>query len=318
MDIISKSCLPFAKPSIRVDVNTKVAAALFIDHGQVYTTSKEQPGDTIFASFNGQNYLTERFGERFLDPFTSAIGDSIILTTLFNQDADKGHLDRLFGKIPDELGYRFRFDVNPMKTPQMRITPETGVHVKATADLPLIFNEGLKLSYSDTLRDLHLDNLSIDSMLNSISMIEDAKQSELKLALGISNSLPVRVKVSMICLDENEQVVRDGNEPFQLLEPGELLLDAPKYTMVNGQWTMQEAGQSAYIISLTPDRSEKLSKVRSIVVTLTLDDESLHYAYEQGMFNVRIHRDNGIRIKLGVAANVDAILSLNNTNKYEN
>ena len=50
--------------------------------------------------------------------------------------------------------------------------------------------------------------------------------------------------------------------------------------------------------------------IKQIAYNVSLDDQSLHYAYEKGLFNVKLTDDNYLRIKIAVGASVDAVLDL--------
>jgi hypothetical protein len=54
-----------------------------------------------------------------------------------------------------------------------------------------------------------------------------------------------------------------------------------------------------------------LPQIKSIHYDARIDDKSLDDAYSKGMSNIRITDDQGITLKIGVTAHVDAIFDLN-------
>jgi hypothetical protein len=87
------------------------------------------------------------------------------------------------------------------------------------------------------------------------------------------------------------------------------VIAAPKQTFENHAWTSTPT-ESIEVVNVDKDDLETLRKINKIVFDVMLDDESLEYAYEQGLFNVELKEDNYLRIKLAVGANVEAILNL--------
>lgn len=69
---------------------------------------------------------------------------------------------------------------NRQRTPQIRITPNTGIYVDAIATLPFIFNEGVGIEYSDTINDIDISRYTLDSLLASVDMIDTLKNERLK------------------------------------------------------------------------------------------------------------------------------------------
>jgi hypothetical protein len=68
--------------------------------------------------------------------------------------------------------------------------------------------------------------------------------------------------------------------------------------------------ESIEVVNVDRMDIETLKQIKKIVYTVSLDDESLAYAYEQGLFNVKLTEDNHLRIKLAVGANVEGVLNL--------
>lgn len=314
LSFIQTSCLPFADPKIDMHVITKVAGAMVMQGD--YLFAEDVDGNRSYADFEGSPkryiYFTP---EQYLDPITSTIGDSTTnMVVLFDKDPARGHIDRLFANMPQKLGYKFNINFNFQQTPQIRIVPNTGVRIEAACTLPLIFNEGLFINYTDTIEDINLTQLSIDSLLADVPSIDTLKTSNLKLVLKAENTLPLSVKAAMRCLDENGQIIMDPenpNKPLCLFPEDTIRITPPKYTYSLGNWNMANPGETTIIASLTKQSLSVVPQIKRIVLSAIVDDEALQYAYQQGMFNVRITQDAGLKLKIGLAAQVGAVLNLN-------
>ena len=55
-----------------------------------------------------------------------------------------------------------------------------------------------------------------------------------------------------------------------------------------------------------------LPSISKIEYDATIDDESLAEAYKNDMSNIRITKDQGLTLKIGLAAKVDAVFDLDN------
>ena len=314
LSFIQTSCLPFADPKIDMHVITKVAGAMVMQGD--YLFAEDVDGNRSYADFDGSPkryiYFTP---EQYLDPITSTIGDSTTnMVVLFDKDPARGHIDRLFANMPQKLGYKFNINFNFQQTPQIRIVPNTGVRIEAACTLPLIFNEGLFINYTDTIEDINLTQLSIDSLLVDVPSIDTLKTSNLKLVLKAENTLPLSVKAAMRCLDENGQIIMDPenpNKPLCLFPEDTIRIAPPEYTYSLGNWNMANPGETTIIASLTKQSLSVVPQIKRIVLSAIVDDEALQYAYQQGIFNVRITQDAGLKLKIGLAAQVGAVLNLN-------
>lgn len=116
----------------------------------------------------------------------------------------------------------------------------------------------------------------------------------------------------LTCLDENNNVIIDPktNQPFLITENDTITIGAPKFEFVNHAW-QGDAMESIEIVNVDREDLETIRRINKIAYYVSLDDESLAYAYEQGLFNVKLSEDNSLRIKLAVGANAEGIL------KYE-
>jgi len=319
---LQKSNLPFSDPVIDMHVVTKIAGAMVmkgeylfaedIDGNKIYAEFNENPVDSLrhrrYVNFTADQYL----------PLSSTIGDSTTnMVVKFDKDPERGHIDKLFANMPQRLGYKYKIDFNWAETPQIRIVPSTSVRVEAVCTLPLIFNQGLKLTYSDTLKDINLEKATIDSLLADVEVIDTLKTSDLKVVLIAKNTIPLDVKASVRFLDENNNIIMDPDDPTKpllLLPEDTLRLVAPTYEYKLGRWDLVKEGETTIIASVNKKKMDLLPKIKSMTYYGYIDDESLDYAYKQGYFNVRLTEDAGIKLKIGLSAKVDAIFDFKSNN----
>lgn len=322
LDFISRSNVPFAYPRIDMHVVTHVAGAMIMNGDYLFAVDSK--GDSTYASFlrgsqEFRNRPVQFSAGEYLDPITSALTDSTTnMIVRFDKTPEKGHIDRLFQNMPQKLGYKFSVDFNYSLTPQIRVTNNTSIRIDAICMLPFIFNEGLYINYSDTVHDINLSQFSIDSLLNNVEIIDTLKASDIKVVLHAKNSIPVDVKASMRCLDEYGNIIKDPadpSKPLLLFKQDTITLVAPTYAVdVNGNWIQTAPGETVIVANLTKEEMDLLPSVKDLVYDATIDDKSLQDAYKKGLTNVRITKDQGITLKIGLSAKADAVLNFENNN----
>ena len=297
----TKVNLPFFDPKIDVNITTEIAGALQL-HGD-YLYAEDNAGERVNATFNGSTTLEHYFSSSEYLPLDSEIGKAATMSILFDKDPRRGHIDNLFKIHPEKLGYKFAIDFNRQKTPQIRITNNTDVKIDAVCTLPLMFNQGVVLGYSDTIQDVDLSILSLDSLMGNVEVLDSLDEATLKLALKIENTIPLQFKGEFDFIDEAGNV---------LISADSVLIPAPehKYNQTTANWDVTPSA-FAELITIQKEDLEKLSNVRRIVFNISMDDESLQYAYEEGNFHVKLTEQEMLRIAIGVGADVKAILNMN-------
>ena len=306
---IMKLRLPFADPSVDMQATTQIAGAMIMEGDYLYT--KNAQGETAYATFDDSLHLYKYFTKNEYLPLSSPIGTEKTMHILFDKDPSRGHIDQLFAIRPDKIGYKFSVRFNEQETPQIRLSNNTSIKLNAICNLPMIFNEGVELAYSDTITGIDLSTLDFDSILSGIEIIDTLEDARAKLVIKIENSIPLQFKGVLTCLDENNNVIINPktNEPFLITENDTIVIGAPKYEFINHVW-QEETLEYAEIVNVDREDLETIKRIKSIAYYVSLDDESLAYAYEQGLFNVKLTEDNHLRIKLAVGANVEGVLNL--------
>ena len=306
---IPKLRLPLSEPSVDMQISTQIAGALIMKGEYLYTQNAE--GERKYATFGGNKQLYKYFNPNEYLPLTSQIGDEVTMHILFDKDTERGDIDQLFSIRPDKVGYKFSVDFNKQETPQIRVTDNTFIRVDAICNLPMIFNEGVVLAYSDTIVDIDLSMLDLDSLLSDVDMIDTLTEASAKLVLKLENTIPLQFKGALTCLDENDNVIIDPktNKPLQITEHDTITIAAPKYEFINHNWIATPT-ESVEVIDVNKQDLETLRKIKKVIFYTELNDESLAYAYKQGFFNVKLTEDNYIRAKIAIGANVEGVLNL--------
>lgn len=322
LDFISRSNLPFADPKIDMFIVTQVAGALKVDGDYLY--AEDINGTKRYATFKYGTETKQDFHRQFqsheyLDPITSAIGDSTTNMMIpFDKDPERGHIDILFQNMPQRLGYKFNLDFNYQMTPQIRITPNTSIRIEAICQLPMIFNEGLKVVYEDTIKDIDISKYSIDSLLNNVKIIDTLKATDVNAVLHAKNQIPVDLKVYFRCLDEAGQIImdpEDNTKPLLLFPEDTVKLQAPTYVKESGNWVPKTPGETTILANLSQAELNLFPKIKQIAYYAQIDDQSLQEAYSKGLENIRLTDDQGLTVKLGLSASVDAILDFSKDEK---
>lgn len=317
LDFLTKSRMPFANPSIDIDIKTQIAGALKIDSAYLYVTSQE--GLPKYAEFgpNRDKYREYIFKAGEYLPLSSPIGTwTDNLKVRFDSTPDGGRIHELFTKIPKELGYRFCVRFNQEETPQIRVTSNTTIKVGAHAELPFVFNQGVFVNYPDTFHDAGINKLSLDSLQASSSTIDTISASQLKMVLQAKNNIPMHVKVAFRCFDKDGKMImdpEDSTKPFLLFDQDTITLEPPTlaYDGKKKEWIPTAEGKTSIIANLNESEIKLISKIKDVAVKAVLDDESLKYAYDAGMQNIHLLGSQDVTFKIGVSARVSTILDFN-------
>ena len=318
LSFLKSGYYPFSDPHIKVDIETYIAGNLRIDSCYVFSQDKE--GNRVYADFNGkQIYRDVKLYGDFLDPHSSPIGDSTLLWTDFTKDPDKGHIDRLFGKLPDSLGYKFKVDFDIQRSPQVRMLPEPfdSIKINAICTLPMQFNKGLYIDYNDTIEDVKLSQYSLDSLTASASVIDSIKATDVTVFMTAYNDIHADIRGIMRCYDKDGKMVMDPADkakPFLLFPQDTLLFDAPKFELKSNNWDMVSPGENVLTAKLNKQQLDILPTVKRIIFKGIIDDRSLQYTFDKGDNKiVKFTDDQGLNIQLGLTTQADVILNLGKT-----
>ena len=313
--------LPFANPSVDLQITTQIAGALKLNGDYLY--AKDENAVAVYAEFEGGYPGFEyTFSKYEYLPLDSEIGASKTMHRLFDKTQEHGRIDKLFAIHPEKLGYKFSIDFDEVATPQIRITDNTSIHVDAVCTLPFEFNEGVVFDYSDTIKGIDLSMLNLDTLLADVDIIDTLEKAEATLALTFTNDIPFQIKGVFTCLDAENNVIIDPKteKPFLITENDTVLIPSPKYTYSAGTstWT-PEAVKLTEMIHVDREDLPTLRAIKSIAFYALLDDKSLSDVFEQaadekvGDFTTKLTEGEGLRIKIAVGANAEAILNFDSS-----
>lgn len=309
--------LPLADPSIDVSITTKIAGALMLVGDYLYVTGTN--GERVNATFDrGSTTLYKDFNPNEYLPLNSTIGDSATMYLLFDKDPSRGHIDQFFTVHPEKIGYKYSLDFNRQRTPQIRISNDADIRLEAAYRIPFMFNEGVSVEYTDTLENIDLSQIVLDSLLADVAIIDTIEEAKLKLALGLENTIPLQFTCVLTCLDSIGNIVMDpydGTKPFRITGEDTIVIPSPTFEQdINLNW-ISKPNKSTQIITVDKETTTVLSQIKRMELKLALNDKSLSGAYDKGLPNIKLTDQQGLRISIGIGADVKALLNLEGINQ---
>lgn len=286
--------LPVSEPIVHVEVEHSLGLPMVAHLDYLYVESKD--GERRDATFDEAKQEKSKI---IHIPSQIAMNDSLEKRAHTHLQLDYtdtlGNIDTLFTITPHTLSYSFSVAADSTSDiKQYRITDNTDINLATTIRIPFAFNEGVQLSYSDTLSEIAISEFSLDSLLQSLPIEEDSLALTLKLYMVVENGIPFEVACNFMFLDENNDVVTLSRMTDSVAT---LKLDYP--TVIASKVT--EPSINHISLELDDDDFDLLASVRSIVFTATLGNN---------MDAVELNPDITVNVKLGVAADVKAIIDL--------
>jgi hypothetical protein len=315
--LLNNVVLPLSNPSIDLNITTKIAGALMLVGDYLYVTGTN--GERVNATFDrGSTTLYKDFNPNEYLPLNSTIGDSATMYLLFDKDPSRGHIDQFFTVHPEKIGYKYSLDFNRQRTPQIRISNDADIRLEAAYRIPFMFNEGVSVEYTDTLENIDLSQIVLDSLLADVAIIDTIEEAKLKLALGLENTIPLQFTCVLTCLDSIGNIVMDpydGTKPFRITGEDTIVIPSPTFEQdINLNW-ISKSNKSTQIITVDKETTTVLSQIKRMELKLALNDKSLSGAYDKGLPNIKLTDQQGLRISIGIGADVKALLSLEGTNQ---
>lgn len=286
--------LPVSEPVVHVEVEHSLGLPMVAQLDYLYVESKD--GERREATFDEAKQEKSKI---IHIPSQIAMDDPLEKRAHTHLQLDYtdtlGNIDTLFTITPHTLSYSFSVATDSTSDiKQYRITDNTDINLATTIRIPFAFNEGVQLSYSDTLSEIAISEFSLDSLLQSLPIEEDSLALTLKLYMVVENGIPFEVACNFMFLDENNDVVTLSRMTDSVAT---LKLDYP--TVIASKVT--EPSINHISLELDDDDFDLLASVRSIVFTATLGNN---------MDTVELNPDITVNVKLGVAADVKAIIDL--------
>lgn len=286
--------LPVSEPIVHAEVEHSLGLPMVAHLDYLYVESKD--GERRDATFDE---VKQEKSKIIHIPSQIAMDDPLEKRAHTHLQLDYtdtlGNIDTLFTITPHTLSYSFSVASDSTSDiKQYRITDNTDINLTTTIRIPFAFNEGVQLSYSDTLSEIAISEFSLDSLLQSLPIEEDSLALTLKLYMVVENGIPFEVACNFMFLDENNDVVTLSRMTDSVAT---LKLDYP--TVIASKVT--EPSINHISLELDDDDFDLLASVRSIVFTATLGNN---------MDAVELNPDITVNVKLGVAADVKAIIDL--------
>lgn len=286
--------LPVSEPIVHAEVEHSLGLPMVAHLDYLYVESKD--GERRDATFDEAKQEKSKI---IHIPSQIAMDDPLEKRAHTHLQLDYtdtlGNIDTLFTITPHTLSYSFSVAADSTSDiKQYRITDNTDINLATTIRIPFAFNEGVQLSYSDTLSEIAISEFSLDSLLQSLPIEEDSLALTLKLYMVVENGIPFEVACNFMFLDEDNDVVTLSRMTDSVAT---LKLDYP--TVIASKVT--EPSINHISLELDDDDFDLLASVRSIVFTATLGNN---------MDAVELNPDITVNVKLGVAADVKAIIDL--------
>lgn len=288
--------LPISEPSISLVVNHTLALPMKVNYQQLYATSATgERRDATFDEAKSQKSKVVHLPAQI--KVTDPLDKHAIDTLHLDYTNENGNIDTLFTIHPDKLSYSFSVEPDTdSDIKQFRITDDTDILLKAILRVPFTFNNGVDISYSDTITGINLTSMQIDSLLEEIHFVEDLKDTELKLFIIAENTIPFDIYGNFTLLDaQNNTVVLSSMENNTI----NLHLQYPE-SIVNGVASV--ASKNVIEIKLNADDLDAIASINKIAFDATLGDNQQE---------VHLTPAASIRLQIALAANIDAIIDLN-------
>lgn len=275
--------IPFAEPSVQIDFHTSLSSDWKMHIDTMYSANT-LTNNAICATFNGatkyDTILTNLLGA---SPVPS--DEEALYSIRFDNTAAKGHLDQCFTISPDLFIYDI--SLSAYNYPQVYIPAQPKIGVNVIASLPLAFNQIVDINYSDEINNIDLSELTLDSLLASVPVLDTVKKASIYLVMKATNDMPFSATGKFQFMDA------DGQDLHLLEKP--LAFTALDTT--------------SYIFEVHESDFSQFASIKQIAYSIQVDDEPLRTQPE--LYPIRLKSDQGLTLRLGFAGSVDAILNFN-------
>lgn len=315
-----KAKLPFAEPTIDLRISTQIAGHLVLKGDYLYTKSLET-GDSVLATFDntGSHYYERIIPDNVIlslkSPITSVMRDYIY----FSKKIDEGQLDKMLAIRPDVVGYKFSVEFfKPDVYKQGRLVKDTHVDIDAVTRLPFIFNQGVEVTYYDTLTNIQITLDELDSLVRESKWIDTLENTTVKLALLAKNTIPLEIKGILHFMDScGNEIMEKGKDgqmhPFQITDDT-IRFAVPTFEKIDGTTCITKPGETAIVVTIDKEHFDLVTQIKSIIFEGIIDDESVQAMQKKyldlDIYPIRITNESNLNIKIGIAADVEGVLDV--------
>ncbi len=289
-----------AKPTIQLSLTHGITAPLQLKT-QIFVASGNQ---RKYATFNGNTEWIWNLDN--LVGLSDDINASATNTYTLSNAPEAGAIDQIFEVKPDTIGYNFSIglnndyrDENGQELKQYRIAHNLDVSAEAIIYIPLEFNDSMSLSYSDTIGNINISQLAIDTLIEQVETLKEVRLNALKLILLVENTIPFNIIANLTFLGENDNELNLGLFKTGDVENNIFHIACPT-NVIDG--IVQEPARKEIIVDIDQEDYDQLVQLKKIAFTATLGENSVP---------VKVLKQSGLRIGIAVAADVSAVADLN-------
>jgi len=295
-NIFNEWMLPVSEPSVKFIVDHTLAIPMEVTLNHLYTMSQNgERRDATFDESHLQKTKTIHLPMQIAvtDPLEKHAFDSIIL----DYNSENGNIDTLFSIHPYAVSYDFNVATdNTTDIKQFRITDNTNINLSTIMDIPFSFNDSVIITHSDTIKDIDLTTMQLDSLLENVQAVQEIEDLELKLVFYVQNKIPFNIEANFTLYDANDEVILLSN----MLDTSCLAIKLEQPTdIVNG--VAMTPSDNVLYININKDDFDKLASVDHIVFNARLGENQCA---------VNITPEASLQVRVGVAAKVEAIVDL--------
>ena len=278
-------------PTISFDLTTSIGTPIRF-HLTEFKSENQDGTEVRYAQFNGSNEYEVSLPNYV--KVTDSYDQTATNTIVFNRE--NGNIGRLFEISPYRFCYNLGFIPEARNgSDQQRIVKGRNFFqatVKMT--LPFAFDEGVSLEYKDTI-PVDFSAVNLDSLLEEVEFIDNVEIRQLHLVLGLQNTLPFDVDASFAFLNANQQDL-----DIRPTEDGAIHIAGPKEYGSNGP--IPGVGNTELVVN--DEMVDKLKDVRYLVFNISAKDP------QSNLYPLTLEPENGLKIKIALAADVAAYMNL--------
>ncbi len=271
-------------PTIAFDLTTSLGTPIRFHLTEL--KSENQDGTEVrYAQFNGSNEYEVSLPNYV--KVTDSYDQTATNTIVFNRE--NGNIGRLFEISPSRFCYNLGFipEARNGSDQQRIVKGRNFFQASLKMNMPFAFDEGSSLTYADTA-EVDFSTLSFED----VPVLDSIIINQLHLALGLQNTLPFDVEVSFAFLDANKEDLDSLADTIHLAGPK---------TYENG---VPVPGTGVADIVVDNTKFNLLKDVRYLVYKVSAKDPA------PNTYPLELKPENGIKIKIALAADVAAYMNL--------
>lgn len=287
----AKAYFPFDRPSIHIDVNTSISAKVQLVIDEIYM-KEEAESEPVYATFDGNHQGIYNYDDLIgLDPAT--IGQRTTYTAIIDSSVHRGKYDRCYSISPNICYYKFHVAPSDAQHhPQMRlVNDENPMDLNINMYFPFSLRPGLNVEYTELKEDVNFTAVALDSLLTKVNEVEEVKRADLNLYFHATNTIPLDIKGMARFIDA------EGND-----------LNILKDTL-----TFKANDTTSYVVKVNEKDFDRIASTKQLLITAIGSDQSISDQPE--LYPIKVKGDNGLKLFIGFAGNIDAVLNFNKNTK---